>query len=96
MKRIAITLSTILFISLVSSCSQSKKEDEIATIKSLAEVTGSLDGSTYDYSFGPKGKWCLDKANEYITNVMGFNGSNGTSEMGDVAIAYRNACLNSN
>ena len=96
MKRITVILSYILFISFVTGCSQSKKEDEVATIKDLAVVTGSIDGSTYDSSFGPKGKWCLDKANEYITNVMGFNGSNGTSEMGDVAMAYRNACLNSN
>jgi hypothetical protein len=86
---------TLLTSSLLVGCYGSKDEENLATLVAFAEITGTADGSTYDFSYGPKGEWCYEKSRIYIATVMGFDGSNGTTEMGEVQGAYRKACLTS-
>ena len=85
---------TLTCTCLLVSCASSNEGEDLASVISFAELTGSIDGGTYDFSYGPKGEWCYEKSREYIATVMGFDGSNGTSEMGEVQGAYRKACLN--
>jgi len=41
---------TLLTSSLLVGCSGSKDEENLATLVAFAEITGSADGSTYDFS----------------------------------------------
>ena len=35
----------------------------------------------------------MNQANEYIASVMGFDGTNGDSDMGDVSQAFFKGCM---
>ena len=59
----------------------------------LAKTTGAIQELSYNSAYGTKSIWCQNLANEYITSVMGFDGSNGDDDMGTVSMAYFRACM---
>jgi hypothetical protein len=90
MKRLAVI--GVLLLAL-SSCSSGRSAEQLQTLVDLASMTGSLKEMVYDPSYGTQSTWCLNLANEYIASVMGFDGTNGDSDMGDVSQAYFKGCM---
>jgi hypothetical protein len=90
MKRFAII--GVLLLAL-SSCSSGRSAEQLQTLVDYASMTGSLKEMVYDPSYGTQSTWCLNLANEYIASVMGFDGTNGDSDMGDVSQAYFKGCM---
>jgi hypothetical protein len=90
MKRFAVI--GVLLLAL-SSCSSGRSAEQLQTLVDLASMTGSLKEMVYDPSYGTQSTWCLNLANEYIASVMGFDGTNGDSDMGDVSQAYFKGCM---
>jgi hypothetical protein len=90
MKRFAVI--GVLLLAL-SSCSSGRSAEQLQTLVDYASMTGSLKEMVYDPSYGTQSTWCLNLANEYIASVMGFDGTNGDSDMGDVSQAYFKGCM---
>ena len=90
MKRFAII--GVLLLAL-SSCSSGRSAAELQSLVDMAKFTGTVKNITYDPSYGTQSTWCLNLANEYIATVMGFNGSNGDSDMGEVSQAFFKGCM---
>jgi hypothetical protein len=90
MKRFAVI--GVLLLTL-SSCSSGRSAAELQSLVDMASFTGSLKEMVYDSSYGTQSTWCLNLADEYIATVMGFNGSNGDSDMGEVSQAFFKGCM---
>jgi hypothetical protein len=90
MKRFASICALLLFL---TSCSSGRSAEQLQTLVDLAKTEGAMQEFIYDSSYGPQSTWCMDKSNQYISTVMGFDGSNGDDDMGEVSVAYFRACM---
>jgi hypothetical protein len=90
MKRFA-TIGVLLLA--LTNCSSGRSAEQLKTLVDLASFTGSMKEIIYDPSYGTQSMWCMNQANEYIASVMGFDGTNGDSDMGDVSQAFFKGCM---
>ena len=90
MKKVALAGVLIL---LLTGCSNSRSAEDLEALVNLAKTTGEIQEISYNSAYGTKSIWCQNLANEYITSVMGFDGSNGDDDMGTVSMAYFRACM---
>ena len=90
MKKIAITGVLVL---LLTGCSNSRSAEDLEALVNLAKTTGAIQELSYNSAYGAKSIWCKNLADQYISSVMGFDGSNGDEDMGTVSIAYFRACM---
>lgn len=91
-----VLIVTLLTSFLLVGCSNSKEtsKEDLELLISLAKIAGAATGATHDSgSDGPKSTYCMEQSRMYIVMAMGFDGSNGTKEMGEVQAAYYRACL---
>lgn len=82
-----------VLILLLTGCSSSRSAEELEDLVNLAKTTGALQELNYDSAFGTQSIWCMNLANDYISSVMGFDGSNGDEDMGTVSQAYFRGCM---
>ena len=90
MKKIALAGVLIL---LLTGCSNSRSAEDLESLVNLAKTTGAIQELSYNSAYGAKSIWCKNLADQYITSVMGFDGSNGDDDMGTVSVAYFRACM---
>ena len=90
MKRFAVI--GVLLLAL-SSCSSGRSAAELKVLVDLARVTGSLQATMFDPSYGSQFVWCSNRADDYIASVMGFDGGKRSDDMGEVSSAYFTACM---
>ena len=90
MKRLAAIAFCMM---LLTGCSSGRSADELQTLVDLAKTTGAIQELSYSSSYGPQSVWCMNLANEYISSVMGFDGTNGDEDMGTVSQAYFRGCM---
>lgn len=90
MKKIALAGVLIL---LLTGCSNSRSAEDLESLVNLAKTTGAIQELSYNSAYGAKSIWCKNLADQYISSVMGFDGSNGDDDMGTVSVAYFRACM---
>jgi hypothetical protein len=90
MKKIALAGVLIL---LLTGCSNSRSAEDLESLVNLAKTTGAIQGLSHNSAYGVKSIWCKNLADQYISSVMGFDGSNGDEDMGTVSVAYFRACM---
>jgi len=89
---IKILVIGVLLLAL-SSCSSARSPEELKVLVDLARVTGSLQATMFDPSYGSQFVWCSNRADDYIASVMGFDGGKRSDDMGEVSSAYFTACM---
>ena len=92
MKKVAVAGVLILLLTGCSK-SESRPAGDLQLMVNLARTTGAMQSLTYSSAFGAQSIWCMNLANEYISSVMGFDGSNGDEDMGTVSQAYFRGCM---
>ena len=90
MKKIALAGVLIL---LLTGCSNSRSAEDLESLVNLAKTTGAIQELSYNSAYGAKSIWCKNLADQYMSSVMGFDGSNGDDDMGTVSVAYFRACM---